>query len=316
MTPVIRRANNDDADLAAIAAIATVASPEWPSSVDELRWSDQTYPGTVRLIAEVAGRPVGVASVGRIYMYAPDHDGLWGTVDVLPEARRRGIGGVLLRAIASHAEAAANGFLHMPATEARPDGIAFLARRGFVEIDRQRTLRLELAGVERPSVTPPAGMLLTDLARRPDLVAGVHRVALEAFPDIPGSEPMAAGDLAEFRARDVDRPGVPAEAFIVGLDATTGEVVGYANLLFIAGATTQAVHDMTAVRTAWRGRGLAAAMKRATIAWAIDHGLTALETGNDEANAAMRVVNERLGYRPKPDEVTMRGSVGTAMMAR
>ncbi len=64
---------------------------------------------------------------------------------------------------------------------------------------------------------------------------------------------------------------------------------------------------MTAVRRAWRGRGIAVALKRATIAWAIEHGLTALETGNDQENVAMRAVNGGLGYAPLPDEITMRG---------
>jgi hypothetical protein len=48
-------------------------------------------------------------------------------------------------------------------------------------------------------------------------------------------------------------------------------------------------------------------LKRATIAWAIANGLEALETGNDDANGPMRAVNARLGYKPLPDEVTMRG---------
>jgi GNAT superfamily N-acetyltransferase len=315
VTSTIRRARNDDvADLETIARIINASSPEWPTSVADMQWSDETYPGTTRLIAEIDGRPVGAATVGRIFMYPPDYDGLWGSVDVLPDARRRGVGGTLLRAIAGEAVTAGKGFLHLSASEARPDGIAFLARRGFVEIDRHRIVRLELADAERPPVVAPDGLVLTDLARRPDLVAGVHRVAVEAFPDIPGSEPMAPGDLAEFRARDVDRPGVPPGAFVVALDATTGEVVGYASLLFLVGSTTRAVHDMTAVRAAWRGRGVATAMKRATIAWAIDNGLSTLETGNDEANAAMRAVNARLGYRPKADEVTLRGSAAEAMM--
>jgi GNAT superfamily N-acetyltransferase len=313
---VIRRAAGDDADLATVAAIVNVTSPESPTSAAERRWSDRTYPGTIRLIGELEGRPVGVATVGRIYMYRPDFDGLWASVDVLPQARRRGVGGALLRAIAGEAAALGKGFLHIPATEARSDGIAFLEHRGFVEIDRHRIVRLELAGVERPEIVAPAGLALTDLARQPDLVEGVHRVAVEAFPDIPSSEPMATGDLDEFRARDVDRPGMPPDAFIVGVDATTGEVAGYASLLFLGGSTTEAIHDMTAVRSGWRGRGLATAMKRATIAWAIDHGLATLETGNDEANGAMRAVNARLGYRSRPDEVTLRGSVAEAMMER
>jgi GNAT superfamily N-acetyltransferase len=281
-----------------------------------MQWSDATYPGTVRLIGELDGRPVAAATVGRIYVYPADYDGLWGSVDVLPEARRRGLGGALLRSIASEAAAVGKRFVHIAATDARPDGVAFLVHRGFVEIDRDRIVRLELAGLEPPPAAAPDGIVLTDLAARPDLVAGVHRVALATFADIPASVPMEAGDLAEFRARDVDRPGIPAGAFVIAVAEATGEVVGYANLAFRPGSTSEAVHDMTAVRSAWRGRGLATAMKRTTIGWAIDHGLTALETGNDEANAAMRAVNAALGYRPRPDEVTLRGSVVEAMMER
>jgi GNAT superfamily N-acetyltransferase len=69
---------------------------------------------------------------------------------------------------------------------------------------------------------------------------------------------------------------------------------------------------MTAVRRAWRGRGLARILKEATIGWAIANGLTALETGNDVDNAPMRAVNLRLGYQPLPDEVFMRGPLVSA----
>jgi hypothetical protein len=44
--------------------------------------------------------------------------------------------------------------------------------------------------------------------------------------------------------------------------------------------------------------------------------LTTLETGSDEANAPMRAVNARLGYRPSPDEITMRGPWFGGMMTR
>ncbi|HEX3427752.1 MAG TPA: GNAT family N-acetyltransferase [Candidatus Limnocylindrales bacterium] len=317
MTWTIRRADpHDEADLRAIVSIIAASAPEWPTSLDEMRWSDATYPGTVRLIAEMDGRPVGAATVGRIYVYPPDYDGLWGTVDVLPRARRRGIGSALLRAIAAVADSGGKGSLHVPATDARPDGIAFLERRGFAEIDRHRVLRLDLVGLEPPGITLPDGIVLSSLAARPDLVEGVHRVALESFRDIPGSQPMAAGDLAEFRARDVDRPGIPADAFVVAIEEASGVVIGYASLVFLPGSRCEAVHDMTVVRATWRGRGVATAMKQATIGWAIGHGLTALETGNDEANLAMRALNGTLGYQPLPDEVTMRGSVAKAMMER
>lgn len=317
MTWTVRVAGTDDADLSALAAVVNAVTPDDPTSVEHLRWSDATYPGGVRLLAEQAGRAVGAATTGRIYVQPPDYDAWWGTLAVLPEARGRGIGSRLLHEIASAAEAAAKVALHVPAAETRPDGIAFLARRGFVVHERFRVLELDLAGLAPAPVRAPAGVRLTSLAAEPDLVEGVHRVALETFEDIPGGDrPMAVGDLAEFRARDVDRPAIPASGFVVAVEAATGEVVGYTSLLFLPGSTTRAFHDMTAVRRAWRGQGLATAMKLATIHWAIGAGLEHLETGNDEANVAMQAVNARLGYRPRPDELIMRGDVRRAMMSR
>src|SRR4029453_2515106 len=112
--------------------------------------------------------------------------------------------------------------LHIPASEGRPDGIAFLRRRGFAEYERSKVVRLELEGLEPPRGDPPAGFSLPPLAARPDLVEGVYAVAVEAFADIPGGdEPTATGDLAEFVARDVERPSVPAVAFSFAADNAT-----------------------------------------------------------------------------------------------
>jgi len=307
MAVTIRPATSD-ADLAALVEITEAVTPDDPTSLDEMRWTDATYPGVARFVAAHGDRVVGAATVGRIFVYPPDHPDLWATLVVAPEERRRGLGGALLHAVSTRARDAGKTGLQFRTWEHRPEGTDFLAHRGFSELERARVVRLPLAGVAAPPVVMPAGIGLTDLAARPDLVCGVHAVAVETFDDIPGGDtPMAAGDVAEFRARDVDRPGIPPGAFMIALDQVTGDVVGYASLIMIPGSSTVAWHDMTAVRRAWRGRGIAVALKRATIAWAIEHGLTALETDNDEGNRAMRAVNVRLGYAPLPDEITMRG---------
>jgi len=311
------RAVTGEADLRRLAAVVNATSPEDPTDLDEIRWSDATYPGTIRLLAELDDRAVGAATVGRIYMYPPDYPAFWGSIGVLSAARRQGIGEQLLRGISDAARAAGKTELHLRCVEDRPEGIDFLVHRGFVELDRSKTVYLELAGLTPPIVATPSGITFTTLAERPDLVAGVHAVALETFADIPGGDdPMAAGDLAEFRARDVDRAAIPKDAFVVAVETETGRVVGYASLSFLPGSTTRAWHDMTAIMRAFRGRGIARELKHATIAWALANGLTTLETGNDEGNAPMRAVNARLGYRPLPDELTMRGPLFGGIMAR
>jgi len=313
----IREVDGGDADLEVIVSIVNGSGSRESTSVEEIRWAEATYPGATRLLAELDGRPVGAASVGRIYMHPPEFDGLWATLHVLETARRRGIGSRLLDRLAERARTAGKTALHIPVWDDRPDAVGFLLRRGFREYERDRVVQLDLVGLAVPPLDLPAGITLTTLADRPDLVTGVHELAVEAFADIPGGdEPTDAGDLAAFRARDVDRRSIPPAAFKVALDATTGRVVGYASLLLMPGQPTAAWHDMTAVARSWRGRGVAGALKRATIAWAIQHGLERLETGNDVDNAPMRAVNAKLGYRPLADRLVLRGPAGGAIMDR
>lgn len=307
MTFTVRVAAGND-DLAAYASVVNAADPANPTSLPELRWSDATYPGGRRFLAESGGRVVGAATTGRIYVYPPDHPDAWLGIAVLRDERRRGIGTALWAAASAHARAGGKTGFQLEVDETSTDGLAFLEHRGFTALERSRVVRLDLAGLDAPDPEVPPGIAITTLAERPELVAGAHAVAVASFGDIPhGGTPMAAGDLAEFVGRDVERPGIPRDGFFLALDGRDGGVVGYASLYLSPGDPTTAWHDMTAVLPAARGRGVARALKQATVRWAIAGGLAALETGNDPANAPMRAVNARLGYRPLPDRITFRG---------
>jgi GNAT superfamily N-acetyltransferase len=308
MTWTIRPIADDEADLAALIAVRNEVTPDDATSLEEVRWSDATYPGSGRFIAELGGRAVGAATVGRIYMRPAGFDGLWATIHVLPEVRRRGIAGGLYEAISAHARGAGKRALHTPVRENRPETVRFFEQRGFAEYERMRLVALDLRGLAPRPVRAPDGVAITTLAARPDLVAGVFAVAEQTFPDIPGAgEPIAAGTLEEFRAREVERPRIPAEGFAIALEEASGRVIGYASIIRAPGSLTRAYHDMTGVVRDWRGRGVAGALKRATIAWAIGAGLESLEAGNDVDNAPMRAVNAHLGYRPLPDLIEFRG---------
>lgn len=310
-TPVIRRIDpSDEGGVLAHVGIRNAVTPDNTDSLEQARWEEATYPGEVtRLVAEdAAGRAVGAASTGRIWMHEKGFERFWLGIWVPSEARRRGVGTLLYAALSEVARTAGKTGFQTELSEAYADGHRFLANRGFVEIERAKMVRLDLAGVSAPASRPPSGINLVTLAERPDLLAGVHAVAVEAFPDIPSTdEPVDPGTLEAFTARDVDRTGIPRDAFFVAVDNATGAVAGYASIAYAAGSTTVAYHDMTAVGRAYRGRGIAAALKRATIAWSVAHGLEALETGNDVHNAPMRAVNLALGYLPMPDWVSLKG---------
>ena len=63
---------------------------------------------------------------------------------------------------------------------------------------------------------------------------------------------------------------------------------------------------MTGVKRAFRGRGIASALKRAEIAWAKREGFHTLETSNDEENAPIRALNQKHGYRPTRGTIVLR----------
>ena len=100
-----------------------------------------------------------------------------------------------------------------------------------------------------------------------------------------------------------DRP----DAVFVALEGD--EVLGYAKLAFSDETTERAFHDLTGVKRAHRGRGLATVLKAAQIAWAKEQGYAALQTANEVRNAPIRHLNQKHGYVLEPGVVIVRGSL-------
>ena len=74
--------------------------------------------------------------------------------------------------------------------------------------------------------------------------------------------------------------------------------------------TDRAFHDLTGVKRAHRGRGIAAALKATQIAWAKEHGYTSLQTANEVRNAPIRHLNAKHGYVLEPGNVIVRRAIG------
>lgn len=131
---------------------------------------------------------------------------------------------------------------------------------------------------------------------------GMHSVSIEADADIPTSTPIRTGDLDRWRERNLG----PLALRKLSFAALVGEeIVGFA----IAGKCVPGIaeHWMTGVKRNWRGRGIAVALKQAQIAAAKAAGLERLRTQNDLANAPMRRVNEKLGYRSRLEWIQFAG---------
>jgi len=226
---------------------------------------------------------------------------------VLPEHRGVGVGGALYDAARSWLSEHKIGDVEGVVPEDDAASLGWARRRGFEEVERNSRLVLELRQYQPPPVEPPAGIEITTWAERPELAHAMYEVASETFPDIPGSEEEVMEPFGDWLEHHMRGSGDHPEATFIALAG--GEVVGYAKFSLTAARPRDATHDMTGVKRAWRGRGVAGALKRMQIAWAKSAGYERLVTQNEVRNEPIRRLNERLGYRLAPGRIVVRGAV-------
>jgi GNAT superfamily N-acetyltransferase len=258
-------------------------------------------------VALVNLEPVGSASIALM----PTRPTLgFVLLTVLTEHRRRGVGSALYMAASAWCEDRGVHELEGMVPEDDAESLAWAERRGFRPVERNSRLVLDLTAIEPPDVAAPTGIAIVTLAHRPALKRGIYDVACEAYPDIPGWRGVTMEPFESWVAHRLERTDDRADATFIAV--ADEEVVGYAKFMFTAARPRDAEHDMTAVKRAWRGRGIAGALKRAQVAWAKREGFERLQTQNEVRNEPIRRINEQLGYRVEPGRVIVRGPTADA----
>lgn len=256
-----------------------VVPHERTDTVAEMRTAES--PERLRLLATVDGEVVGTGAAGRSNIAG----GGYVAPLVLAEHRRRGHGTLLLHALADHV--AGLGVADLRAMTDDDESLAFALHFGFVEVDRQ-VEQVRAVGDEPEPGPLPEGVEVVTTDERPDLwAASYDRFGREALADFAVFQPIevSADQWAE------EWPGDP-----MFLAVHDGEVIGCAGLDRDTDRPERGENALTAVRSDWRGHGLAVHLKRRTLRWAADHGLTELYTWTQAGNRPMLTLNERLGY--------------------
>jgi len=289
-----------DADVERWAELRNAVDPQLPVTVDGLRRWRTREPSVLQVLGYLGGEAVGAA-------FAQEQGDLRHTdvatafLGVLAAARGNGVGSALYAAVSEHARSIGKARLQMDTWEDESDGLGFLARRGFEEVERFARVRLELSSAELPSSEAPAGVEIVPLEGRTHLARSMYATAVEAYADMPSTDPIEVS-FEDFHDWEVDRPGLRHDlSFLAVAD---GEVVGFGT---VDAHGDDAWNSHTGVRRAWRRRGVATAIKRAQIEAARAAGVASLTTFSERRNVPMRTLNERLGYRPLPDQVRLRG---------
>ena len=239
-------------------------------------------------VADVDGHAVGRVECLRSFFTEGARNALL-NVAVLERYRGRGLGSELYEIGLRYARTLdVDGLLSN--FHENDAGTAFATRRGFVES------RAETESVLDPMTI--ADEPDPDLDVRPVAAVDprlVHAVDLEATLDMPQTEPVTDLPYDEWEEHVLRHPLFTSQGSFVVMDGGLAAAVS----LLIADVPGGRAHNMfTGTLRAYRGRGLARAVKLASIRWAAESGITWMATTNDETNAAMLAVNRRLGYLP------------------
>jgi mycothiol synthase len=294
----ITRAETDRA-LEDMIAVRRRVNPRARPTVENLRHNlASSTEGLTYLVARLGDEPVGCGFVEGSGANLARAD-----IAVVRERRGLGIGSALLAEESEHARHLGKDSLQFEVQESDDRSRTFLERRGYVRIGGEQAVSLVLDS-EPPTVVPPGGVSVVSLGERPDVVEAMYTVYVEAEGDVPGS--VGGRTYEAWRALEVDRPSRSPDLSFVALAGD--DVVGYA-MLDVLGSDGH--HGFTAVRRAWRRRGVATALKHAQIAAATRAGLERLVTSSEERNLPMRRLNERLGYGPDGERstVVLRGAL-------
>jgi GNAT superfamily N-acetyltransferase len=287
---VIRAASIDDVPQA-----AALRQRAWPDSIITAEGMQHLLEATPeraerRLLAfEETGELVGWASAGRDWWRS---DPTYGFVEISvdPTHRRRRIASQLMDEVEAHLS-------RLGVTTTRGESLdepaarALAARRGFTESGSSSTSAVDPRSVQ-PLPLPPDVTVVP--FRELDDPEPVWALDVEVSPDIPNEEldtlPLDEWSRAFWRSPMVDDDASLA-AFV------EGELVSM-TMIRLDRNSGRAMNNLAGTRRAFRGRGIATALKSQSLARAAELGATIVITDNEERNAPMLAVNARLGYRP------------------
>jgi len=303
-----------DADVEAIAEIARANFPDTPRSArevrDQYRRFDASRFARAWVVAEdAAGRIVGYGFYSHVpWAFHPDKYQVYAAVH--PEVQRQGVGTRLMRALLDRLGDRGATRLTSWAREDHAHAIAFLRRFGFEERGRTVEWRLPVASVDPQRFAGyaararQAGVEITTLAeelrRNPACLPAVYQAHCALDISAPREDPDLPTPVTydDFLRDGVRHPQALLDGYFLG---KMGDVYVGESALKRGDADPGVLwQQLTAVLPAYRGHGIATALKLRTIDYAQRHGYREIRTFNSSRNGPMLAINGKLGFVRQP----------------
>jgi GNAT superfamily N-acetyltransferase len=306
MNPLIRPFTRDD--YPALIHVRNAALPEYPGTVEEMRYHDQHRDPKCefrRWVAEQDGRIVAAGMYSQSpWMYHPRKFEVYVTVH--PDFQCRGIGSALYDQVMGALAPLDPLSVRSHAREDMARSVRFLQKRGFVEDMREWESRLDVpafdpapfAGAEdRVRGEGIAIKTFKELEADPERDRKLYELETELSKDVPHPDEQTPVSYEHYVESVLRSPNLLPEGIFVAVGG--GEYVGM-SALWRRQADNDLDTGLTGVRRPYRRRGIALAMKLRAIAYARAHGHPVIRTENETGNRGMLSINERLGFVKQP----------------
>jgi GNAT superfamily N-acetyltransferase len=187
----------------------------------------------------------------------------------------------------------------------------FLCEQGCTEVERMWESILQLENINFDVLLPKTAQakqtrlevisLKTQL-ENPDFIRRYYQAIIEILADVPSVTPFVPWDFETWKKRALYHPNFLPEAEFIG--TIDGEIVGVSQLFGSSQAGVLAT-GLTGVRRAFRGLGVAVALKLAAAGYAKSHGYSSIKTMNHTVNRPMLSINEAMGFVKQPATVKL-----------
>lgn len=305
----------EEKDYESVVAIANAIFPDRPGTVEEWRYDDEHFDRT-KYVQEryVAVKPdagvVGFAQFEHIpWIFHPRKFGA--RIRVHPHHQWQGIGTRLWaweeESLRRHQAIAVRTGLRETMTE----GLRFVKRLGFHEVMRMWEARLDVASCDLERFCPhvdqvaASGVRITTLAaereRDSRCLERLYELSTEIGKDIPLPDRFTPVDFRMFVEYALESPRAIPEACFIAIAGD--DYAGYSNL-FQPKVGDWLNQGTTGVRRAYRGRGIATALKVKTVEYAKARGIREIRTENEVNNTGIVAINDRFGFVRQPGWIT------------
>lgn len=294
------RSVNDDRDVAVIQGLYEGLYPAPFPSVKQLLTTHN-----IRVAEADDGSVVGFRAISPRYF-------VW--VVVVAEHRRRGIGRLLMNEVLEYAAAAGATKLIVRVDDTHAAALAFCERFDFKPYLHMVNLELDLNNWDdsafestSDSVTA-AGIRFKTYADYENNASNQERLytlnkALSAT--VPREEPQTFVDFETYVEYQLSSKNCPHNGIYLAVDGD--QWIGMSQISL---HESFAFVEMTGVLPAYRGCGVAQALKHLTLQFAQHNHRQIVKTFNDVSNAPMIAVNEKIGFRRGQSFYQMRRMMG------